>query len=286
MNIFSLLKRYAPTWMRTPARILRHNVYTYIDSRKPYLNYMQYEHVRLYYTRGSGLIERIRSGSTSTVYEPELVHAIVNELSKHTDPIFVDIGTNIGLITSSIVSRVKNVTVFGFEPSPIPYRSFMVTLFANQLEQTVHLTQTAVSDVQGTISFMTHGDAASSGDGIRETHRPGVPATAVTVPTTTLDAWTASVKPSTLNVIKIDIEGAELLALRGAVHCLSTYRPVLFLEIAQENLTAYPHTPRDILSFFTDHAYSLFPLTNNTPCTNDNIDAMVSTYDTFVARPR
>jgi hypothetical protein len=52
------------------------------------------------------------------------------------------------------------------------------------------------------------------------------------VPAVTLDSL---LERSTPQLVKIDVEGAELLCLRGAERLLREVRPVLICEVAEEN---------------------------------------------------
>ena len=56
---------------------------------------------------------------------------------------------------------------------------------------------------------------------------------AITVETITLDALIAQERLAPA-FIKIDIEGAELLALRGMQHCLRHHRPKLMVEVTSD----------------------------------------------------
>ena len=52
----------------------------------------------------------------------------------------------------------------------------------------------------------------------------------VEVPVTTIDALTEELGLPRVDYIKMDIEGAEREALRGAAHTIERYRPTLMLE--------------------------------------------------------
>jgi len=60
------------------------------------------------------------------------------------------------------------------------------------------------------------------------------PATAtiqLNVPTTTLDAYVESQGLEAVNLVKIDVEGAELMVLRGMRHVLKSFRPLVIVEL-------------------------------------------------------
>jgi len=282
--MLSFLKKLSPDFIKTIARKTRASLYTWSDSIKPYLTSRTYSGFTLYYTKGAGLVNRIRFGNPNKTYEPELVSPIVEELQKYDAPVFLDIGTNIGLISLAILQKVPNVTIFGFEPSPIAYKSFATTIFANKLEQKVKLFNEALDAKPGSITFFVHDDQDSSGDGMIDTQRAESKSTGITVKSNTLDIWHKEDNVPKVNVIKIDIEGAELFALQGATEFLKQYKPLVFLEISKENLKVYPHKEKEVLAFFEANGYALFDL-HGSPVTQQNISTITETEDTFLAKP-
>ncbi len=283
--MLSFLKNKSPNFLKTLARKTRRMLYETSDKLKPYLIHRKYCGYRLYYTRGAGLIDRIRIGNINKIYEPELVNSICDELKKHESPVFLDIGTNIGLISLAVLKTIPNVKIFCFEPGPIPYASFTSTILANKLSDKVKLYNEALNKESGYIDFYMHNDKDSSGDGMIDTRRSESDSTRITVKSTTLDEWSNLNNEEKINVVKIDIEGAELCALQGSIEFLSKNKPIIFLEISKENLKVYPHNELDILNFFESNDYNLFNL-SNMKINQDNIKNIVDTEDTFIAKPK
>lgn len=281
--MIKLFKKMSPVFLRNIARLSRSWIYSTLDKNKPFLNFTKYAGFNIFYTRGDGLISRIRFGNTDRIYESELVNKITSHL-KNSSPIFLDIGTNIGLISLSILHNNPNVKIFGFEPSPIAFKCFATTIFANGLEEKITLINKAVDAKSGIIKFFTHDNTDSSGDGIIDTERARSNGSPIEVEATTIDDWwILSGKPK-VDVVKIDIEGAELRALNGGVMFLKQSQPHIFLEISRANLKVYPHNEKDILSFFISNDYELLDH-RNTVCTLENISYKVEESDTFLARP-
>lgn len=283
--MFKTLKKISPSFLYPYARKIRFILFSYIDSKKPYLNKMAYKGFDLYYTRGAGLIERIRFGNPNREYEPELIAKIEIELKKGKNPCFVDIGSNIGLISLAVLKAVPDAIIYAFEPSPAAFKSFFTTIFSNRLENKIRLSEVAVSNKNGEMEFSVHSDRDSSGDGLVDTGRAESAAHSIKRKVVTLDAWWEENNKPKISVIKIDIEGAELWALEGATTCIDKNKPVIFLEISVENLKAYPHSAMDVFVFFDTHRYQLSNLEGK-QCTEKNILEMVKNYDTFIATPR
>jgi len=59
-------------------------------------------------------------------------------------------------------------------------------------------------------------------------------------------------------LIKIDIEGAELLALRGAQRTIERDRPVIFYEENESAYQAFGYTVADVRGFLKAFGYRLY----------------------------
>lgn len=280
--MFSFLKNISPEPIRKLARNIRSFLYDYFDNYKNYLSHIKYLGFTVYYTKGAGLINRIRFGNTNSLYESDLVDSIYTRLKNIENPIFLDIGANIGLISLAILKKVPNVKIFSFEPGYIAYKSFDTTIFANKLLDNVKLFNLALSDKIGSSSFFYHEDSDTSGDGFINTGRSKSLAKKIVIKTDTLDNWFENQNIDKLDLIKIDVEGAELLVLKGGEISLKKYKPIIFLEISKENLKVYPYTEKEIISYLESINYSLYDL-KNMKCSEKNISDMIIDRDTFVA---
>jgi FkbM family methyltransferase len=146
-----------------------------------------------------------------------------------------DVGANIGfysLIASRLVGDGK---VIAFEPLPANQAAIRRNLALNEITN-VELIGLALGDHEGTADLQLHGGNSwakldTSADTSFRTRR-GV-ADTIQVQISTLDAQLGNVPPPSF--VKIDIEGAEVAALRGATNLLTEHRPVLIVEIHGTN---------------------------------------------------
>ena len=76
----------------------------------------------------------------------------------------------------------------------------------------------------------------------------------ISVETTTIDSMALSA-----DVIKVDVEGAELLVLQGAKHTLENCK-VVFFECNEVHFKEYNYTAEQLYDFFVEQNFTIFDL--------------------------
>lgn len=157
----------------------------------------------------------------------------------------VDIGANVGDILSVLVEVAPEGRHIAYEPVP---------WLADDLERrfpTVEVRRAAVADEEGEAEFVvnTRLESRSSlrpvGYGQGETER-------ITVVLERLDdALPDGFAP---DLIKIDVEGAEHLTLRGALATLREHRPVVLFEHQESTAIHYDSGPDGIYDLLAEQA--------------------------------
>jgi FkbM family methyltransferase len=145
----------------------------------------------------------------------------------------LDVGANIGLFSLYLVwkyGRDRFAHIHLFEPNPDTYARLRHNLTANGLDGlcTAHLL--ALSDRAGTI-YMESPRGYSVLNMISDTGT-------VPVECKTLDVWARENGVSSVNLLKIDVEGHEMPLLRGAPAALSTVQ-TLYIEVKQTHLPEF-----------------------------------------------
>lgn len=152
------------------------------------------------------------------LYEEHLI-ALLKKVLRKGD-IFFDPGTNIGYITA-IASSLAGETgkVFAFEPSK---RCYEILLKSNKhFKKNIRLYHAALSDKTGKALFNDTPRALSKGYAcLDEVDRPddSIP---YEINTWALDDFCLKNSVDHIRFLKLDIEGSELLALKGANNLLS-----------------------------------------------------------------
>lgn len=149
-------------------------------------------------------------------------------LSEIPDPVFLDVGANIGV--HSLCWATRNVSLRGqlFEPAKATAELLRRNITRNGLSDRLKVHELALSSRSGEASFFECSDNAFSS--LKDTHRMEVVAQ-TRVPVVTLDEWASSNNLNSVDLIKIDVEGLEHDVVLGAQSVLKAYRPHLFVEI-------------------------------------------------------
>ena len=139
----------------------------------------------------------------------------------------LDVGANVGAY-SLLLGRWTGPSgaVFAFEPAPDPFNGLVRHIHLNGLDDVVKPMRLAIGDASSNARLLLAGTAGES----RLATAVDSSASIVTVPVTTIDEFCAQerIEP---DFIKIDIEGFELAALRGARETIRARRHALSLFV-------------------------------------------------------
>jgi FkbM family methyltransferase len=179
-----------------------------------------------------------------------------------------DIGANIGTYTVPL-SRLVGPTghVVSFEPNRPTCACLRQNIRQNRLGNVTILRAAAgpevgVADLVVTANNFgeVHLAPATSGDsrGWVDGAGPGEPMNGLArVAVTTVDAEVARLGLTRVDFIKIDVEGFELAALRGAVRTLAgNANLVVQTEIVPAHAARYRFDVADLAAFFQEHGYT------------------------------
>jgi len=172
---------------------------------------------------------------------------------------YLDVGTNIGLMSIPVLKAAADVQVISFEASPNVLSHLARTIEESPYRDRWTLVSKAVGATVGKTSFSLSSRENSLFDGIKSTQQVAA-VSQIEVEITTLDHWWLNASKPEISLIKCDVEGAELDVLRGAWQCLAGVRPHVLLEWNRHNLRAYDCKPDALFDFAVEADYSLYAL--------------------------
>lgn len=177
---------------------------------------------------------------------------------------FVDAGANLGLYTV-IAAKLVGPTgrVFAFEPSQREWRRAMRTVRRNGLRN-VQLYQAALGDVNGTVSLTVCDAAYGAFNSIgRVSHHSalGHESYVEEVPCRALDSFLEENGVERVDVIKLDVEGAEERVLRGGHKLFSgAGAPIVFCELSDWTAVGTGSSAARVWDLLSSYGYGLYSI--------------------------
>jgi FkbM family methyltransferase len=164
----------------------------------------------------------------------------------------VDVGCHKGEMLDLILKFAPQGQHYCFEPLP----NYFQELTTKNYPANCHFFDVALSNVTGSTSFnYVVSNPPYSGIKQRRFDRPHEDVQLITVQTALLDDILPADTP--VDFIKIDVEGAEMLVLEGAVKTLSRSQPVVVFEHGLGGSDIYGTTPSQLFDFFEKLNYSV-----------------------------
>ncbi len=153
-------------------------------------------------------------------YEKDKLAQVVTLLPR--GGVFYDVGAQAGYHTVLAAKRAGAVgAVYAFEPLPRNQSYLRRNLELNGIRNTT-MVPAAVSDRDGELCFdpgpgFMAGHLSEDGDGFR-------------VKAVSLDYWQQTEQARTPDLVKIDVEGAELSVLQGARRLITEHHPAILID--------------------------------------------------------
>jgi FkbM family methyltransferase len=171
---------------------------------------------------------------------------------------FVDAGANDGIYTVFAAQRVgAGGLVWAFEPSPRELERLCCNLELNHLAARVF--PLALADVEGQAELMLGGYEHEGHNTLGAFAYSEVESAGkVAVRLRRLDDIVAEDAPARMDVLKLDVEGAELRLLRGATATLERYRPVVLFEASEPSLRNQGASGAELIEFFGAQRFTIY----------------------------
>lgn len=167
--------------------------------------------------------------------------------------VFFDLGANIGYF-SLLAARKVGPTgeVHAFEISKEDFQKLEVNLGLNSDLKNVCLNRLAITDHCGCVGITKTQSAGMTSISCDQS------STSDTIQGVSLDSYVNEQGLSRIDFLKCDIEGAELLFLRGASNVLAKLRPIMVIEINPKALETHGASTKEIKSLLNDNRYVIY----------------------------
>jgi FkbM family methyltransferase len=187
--------------------------------------------------------------------EPGVKNILLENLNK--GDIFIDVGAYIGYYSVIAANVVKDVgdsgKVVAFEVHPETYemlkKNFAINEYKNCIAENI-----ALSNEEGSFKLFTAKRGISSGSlfSVEGIHM----ASYITVKATTLDHYCENHNLAP-NLVKMDVEGAEYIALLGMQKVIDLYHPKFIIELHPQHLEQQGISLQVLFDFLKKRGYQI-----------------------------
>lgn len=169
-------------------------------------------------------------GIVSDWLEPEVTNYLLNNIN---DGVFIDVGAHFGKHTINMAKHLENSgRVISFEAHPVISKKLIYNVKLNKMKN-VLVVPKACADKTGNIYFYANKKGVAGGHSIAGKLLKD--AVKISVPCTTIDDIIFKNKINNVKCIKIDVERAEAIVLKGARKTIKKFKPKIIFEIADES---------------------------------------------------
>lgn len=176
--------------------------------------------------------------------------------------VVIDVGANLGEVSLAAARRVGiSGHVYAFEPMDSQFACLIDNININEIKQ-ITPEKKGLSDQGGVASIYSVSGVFKDG-----TKHVGLgtlyPSSERSIPSgeielTTLDEYCSVKGVERIDLVKIDVEGAELAVLQGGVGALQRFKPYLIVEIQPGTTHSAGYRPEDIVNLLKTLGYSFY----------------------------
>jgi FkbM family methyltransferase len=166
----------------------------------------------------------------------------------------IDVGANIGMFTEMFARWVgPDGKVVAIEPEELNFATLVDNARKGEFGGSIKPVLALCADTPGQLFLERNIEQPTD-------HKIAVDGAGIPVDATTVDEQTGALDDRRVALIKIDVQGAELLVLQGAEQTLRKHAPVLFIEIHEKSLNRFGVGWRDIHAFLSARGYAMHRL--------------------------
>lgn len=185
----------------------------------------------------------------------DLVHKLISQGAT-----VLDVGANIGVYTMLAAKRSGvSGKVISLEPIPQTFQQLSESLRLNGYANVLVYNVAAWEQNRQLEMFCSETENVGSyGVDIKKGKQSGISVQAVRI-----DDFMSQLGILRVDLIKIDVEGAELSVLKGAIETVRRHRPILVLEIDPNLMSRYDHKVGDIWMYLKALSYECYAVGEN-----------------------
>lgn len=191
-------------------------------------------------------------------YEKELGE-LLKKIVRPGD-VFLDLGANIGYFSLLVAINSPSANIISFEPAKDLFHYMNDNISLNNIKNVSAINAAAGEINEEKDLFISSPDNS----GMSSFHQPeNYSGKKERVKVLSMDEWFKTSGLSKIDIIKLDIEGSELAALKGMKEILQKQKPVLIVEVNPETLSMFNLRPSDIYDYLKQLNFEGFLILEN-----------------------
>lgn|ERR1017187_5044318 len=190
-------------------------------------------------------------------WEPVTTHDILQHVP--SGGTFVDVGAHVGWYTLKAAKVVgPKGHVIAVEPNPETLIQLRDNIRASGVSAVVVVAPVACSDSETTLTLYAAPEANTGESSLSSANAAQTGGVAASYPVRgrRLDDIVKEAHTGRVDALKIDVEGAEFLVLKGATETLDRDRPIVSVELVDAQLKAMGSNVAEVTAFMRSHGYT------------------------------
>lgn len=173
--------------------------------------------------------------------------------------VFVDIGANVGFYSIFTKILKPDLEVHSVEPNPLVSELLIKNMELNNFFDNTKVYQFAVGDRnENEVLLNIPGITGSSGASLIDLHPDESGNYKVKVALKSLDS--TELGNTKVDLVKMDIEGAEFAALLGFINTIKSNKPTIFIELLRKWMSQFDSKPQDVIDLLLPLGYKCFAI--------------------------
>lgn len=185
--------------------------------------------------------------------------------------VVIDVGANIGLV-SLLASPKTKQAIYAFEADPRVFPRLQENIRLNDLGHQISAINNAVSDRQGKLAFTLESQSEISHLTYKNVKTRSVRKHKMqSVTSVVLDQFVAAKGIKRKLVVKVDVEGAELLVFKGMKKSFQKQQVKYLTFEMNKNCVQFGYQPQELLAWLESFDYQIFSLDPVAQVTADSV---------------
>ncbi|HET9056931.1 MAG TPA: FkbM family methyltransferase [Chitinophagaceae bacterium] len=189
-------------------------------------------------------------------YYEKSLSSIWEKLINKNDTI-IDIGANIGYFSILAANKATLGKTYCFEPISFHFSQLQKNISLNGLTNIYPYPQAISDKTENTVIFISNPDNSGMSSLSMPENFSGKSEKTATI---TIDKFISDHQILNVNLIKIDVEGAELKVIQGMLETLNKCKPLVIIEVIEKYLNRFNNTSPELFNLLYDYGYNSYEI--------------------------